>query len=58
MARELRSNFQVPEIFEFPEVLPRTLQQQLTMAYRNAVAAAVTVSETGHLNPYHRKFNP
>ena len=53
MARELRSNFQIPEIFEFPEVLPRTIQQQRTMADPNAAAVAVAVPETWHVNPYH-----
>ena len=43
MAMELRSNFQIPEIFEFPEVLPRTRQQQQTMADPNASAVAVAV---------------
>ena len=58
MARELRSNFQIPEIFELPEVLPRTCQQQQTMADPNAAAAAVAVPETWYLNPYHSKLNP
>ena len=43
MARELRG---------------RTSQQQRTMADPNAVAAAVAVPETWHVNPYHRNFNP
>ena len=43
MARELRSSFQIPEYFEFPEVLPRTHQQQRTMADPNAAAAVVAV---------------
>ena len=58
MARELRSNFQIPETFEFLEVLPRTRQQQRTMADPNAAAAVVAVPETRHVNLYHRKFNP
>ena len=58
MVRELRLSFQIPEIFEFPEVLPRTRQQQQIMANPNAAAAAVAVPETWHVNPYHRKFNP
>ena len=58
MARELRLNFQIPEIFEFPEVLQRTRRQQRTMADTNAAAAAVAVPETWHVNPYHRKSNP
>ena len=58
MARELRSNFQIPENFEFPEVLPRTCQQQITMADPNAAAIVVSVSETWHINPYHGNFNP
>ena len=58
MARELRSNFQIPENFEFPKVLPRTCQQQRTMADPNAAAAAVAVPETWHVNIYHGKFNP
>ena len=43
MARELRSNFQIPEHFEFPEVLLRTRRQQRTMADPNAAAAVVAV---------------
>ena len=58
MARELRSNFQIPENFEFPEVLPRTRRQQRTMAYPNAAAVVVAVPETWHVNTYHGKFNP
>ena len=58
MARELRSNFQIPEIFEFPEVLPRTHQQQQTMADPNEATVVVAVPETWHVNPYHGKFNP
>ena len=58
MARELRSNFQIPENFEFPEVLPRTCRKQQTMADPNVVAAIVAVPETLHVNPYHGKFNP
>ena len=58
MVRELRLSFQIPEIFEFPEVLPRTRQQKQIMANPNAAAAAVAVPETWHVNPYHRKFNP
>ena len=54
MARELRSNFQIPENFEFQEVLQRTLRQQLTMADPNAAAAVVAVPETWHVNPYLR----
>ena len=53
MARELRSNFQIPENFEFPEVLPITCRKQRTMADPNAAAAAVAVPETWHVNPYH-----
>ena len=49
MAGELCSNFQIPEIFEFPEVLPRTRQKQRTMADPNAAAAAVAVPETWHV---------
>ena len=56
MARELRSNFQIPEIFEFPEVLPITSRQQQTMADPNAAAVAVAVPETWHVNPYQRKI--
>ena len=51
-------NFLVSENFEFPEVLPRTRQQQRTMADPNAAAASVAVPETWHVNPYHGKFNP
>ena len=58
MARELRSNFQIPEFFEFPEVLPITRRQQRKMADPNAAAVVVAVSETCHVNPYHGKFNP
>ena len=58
MAMELRSNFQIPENFAFPEVLPRTRRQQRTMADPNAAAAVVAVPETWHVNPYHGKFNP
>ena len=58
MARELCSNFQIPENFEFSEVLPRTRQQQRTMADPNAAAIVVAVPETWYINPYHRKFNP
>ena len=59
MARELRSNFQIPENFEFPEFLPRTRQQQHTMIDPAiAAAAAAAVPETWHVNPYHGKFNP
>ena len=58
MARELCSNFQIPENFELPEVLPRTCLQQQTMADPNAAAAVVTVPETWHVNPHHGKFNP
>ena len=39
-------------------VLPRTSQQQQTMADPNAAANVVAVSETWHVNPYHGKFNP
>ena len=53
MARELRSNFRIPENFELPEVLPRTSRQQQTMADPNAAAAVVAVPETWHVNPYH-----
>ena len=56
-ARELRSDFRIPEIFECPEVLPRTRQQQRTMADPNAAAVAVAVPETWHVNPYHGKLN-
>ena len=45
MARELRSNFQIPENFELLEVLPRTLRQQQTMADPNAAAFVVAVPE-------------
>ena len=59
MARELRSNFQIPENFEFPEVLPRTRQQQQTMADPViAASAAAAVPETWNVNPHHRKINP
>ena len=58
MARELRSNFQIPEIFEFPEVLARTCRQQRIMADPNAAAAAVYVPEPWHVNPYNGKCNP
>ena len=58
MARELRSNFQIPEDFEFSAVLPRTSRPQRTMADPNAAAAVVAIPETWHLNPYHGKFNP
>ena len=58
MARELRSNFQIPEIFEFPEVLPRTCRKQRTMDDHNAAAVIVVVPGTCHVNPYHGKFNP
>ena len=58
MARELRSNFQIPESFELQEVLPRTHQQQQKMDDPNAAAAAVAVPETWHVNTYHRKYNP
>ena len=58
MARELRSNFQIPENFEFPEVLPRTRRQQRTMDDPNAAEVVVAVPETWHVNPYHGKFNP
>ena len=58
MVRELRSNFQIPENFEFPEVLPRNRRQQRTMADPEiAAAAAAAVPETWHINPYHGKFN-
>ena len=43
MARELRSNLQIPEIFEFSEVLPRTRLQQRTMDDPNAAAVVVAV---------------
>ena len=43
MARELRSNFQIQETFEFPEVLPRTCRQKRTMADPNTAAAVVAV---------------
>ena len=58
MARGLRSNFQIPEIFVFPEGLPRTRRQQRTMADPNAAAVVLDVPETWHLNPYHGKFDP
>ena len=59
MARELRSNFQIPENFESPEVLPRTRRQQRTMSDPAiAAAASAAVPETWHVNPYHEKFNP
>ena len=45
MARELRSNFQIPENFEFSKVLPRTRQQQRTMA-DPAIAAAAAAAGT------------
>ena len=58
MARELCSNFQIPENFEFPEILPRTRGQQRTMVDPViAAAAAAAVPETWHVNPYHGKFN-
>ena len=58
MARELPMNFQIPEKFGFPEVQPRTRQQQRTMADPNAYAAVLAVPEIWHVNPYHGKFNP
>ena len=58
MARELRSNFQIPENFEFPEVLPRTRRQQRTMADPNVAAVVVAIQETWHVNPYNGNFNP
>ena len=59
MARELRSNFQIPENFEFKEVLPRTRQQQRTMADTVIAAAhAAAFLETWYVNTYHGKFNP
>ena len=58
MARELRSNFQIPENCEFPEVLPRTRRQQQTMADPNVAAVVVGVPETWHVNTYDGKFNP
>ena len=58
MARELHSNFQIPEHFEFPEVLPRTRRQQLTTADTNVATVVVAVPETWHVNPFHGKFNP
>ena len=58
MAWKLRSNFQIPENFEFPEVLPRTCQKQRTMADPNAAAIVVVVPKKWHINPYHGKFNP
>ena len=48
----------IPEIFEFPAVLPRTSPQQRTMADTNSDAAVVAVPETWHVNPYQEKFNP
>ena len=59
MARELRSNFQIPENFELPEALPITRRQQRTMSDPVITAAAApAVPETWHVNPYHAKFNP
>ena len=58
MARELRSNFWIPENFEFLAVQPITSRQQRIMADPNAAAAVVAVPETCHVNPYHGKFNP
>ena len=58
MARELRSNFQIPEHFEFSEILPRTRQQQRTMDDPYAAAVVVAVPKTWHVNPYYGKFNP
>ena len=58
MARELCSNFQIPESFELPEVLPRTRRKQRTMADPNAATVVVAVPETWHVNTYHGKFNP
>ena len=43
MARELRSNFQIQENYEFPAVLPRTRRQQRTMADPNVTAVVVAV---------------
>ena len=43
MARELRSNFRIPENFECPAVLTRTSRKQRTMADPNADAAVVAV---------------
>ena len=45
MAKELRSNFQIPENSEFPEVLPKTRRQQRTMVDPNEAAAAADVPE-------------
>ena len=58
MERKLRSNFQIPKTFEFPEVLPRTCRKQQIMADPNADAASLAVPKTWHVNPYHGKFNP
>ena len=58
VARELNSDFWIPENFEFPEVLPITRRQQQKMTDPNAAAFAVAVPETWHVNPYHGKFNP
>ena len=49
-------NFQIPENFEFPEFVPRTRRQQLTMADTNAASAVVAVPETWHVNTYHKKI--
>ena len=57
MARELRSNFQIPENFEFPEVLPRTRRQERKIADTNAAPADIAVPETWHINPYRGKLN-
>ena len=55
MTRNLRSNFHLPENFEFPDAHPRTRRQERTIADPNAVVA---VPETWNINPYHGKFNP
>ena len=57
ISNDLRSNFQIPKKFEFPEVLPRTRQHQPTIADTNAAAAVLAVPERWHVNPYHGKFN-
>ena len=60
MARTLRSSFQLPEIFEFPEIPRRTCRQPRIMKIDDdaSALAAPAVAEQWSVNPYHRNFNP
>ena len=53
MARELRSNLQLPEIFELPEIPRRARRQPRTMAMDATAPATPAVAEQWSALPYH-----